>query len=189
MGGRSGYDRFIKPLAHFSISVLWEAISGCLCCTCWRKENVINKLWRFPNNFLAAATGITGLISRVLTQFGPPYLGKMYFNSVKLKLLSVSQNSCVLLFCSHMACEEERAEIAVTLVENGANLYIQNKVSQDFETRISDVNDHKCVVFLRWFLSIAHCASLLCTIFMSSVCANERVHIHNKRIFSQAISQ
>ena len=64
-------------------------------------------------------------------------------------MLSVSQNSCVLLFCSHMACEEERAEIAVTLVENGANLYIQNKVSQDFETRISDVNDHKCVVFLR----------------------------------------
>jgi len=30
-----------------------------------------------------------------------------------------------------MACEEERAEIAVTLVENDANLYIQNKVSQD----------------------------------------------------------
>lgn len=29
-----------------------------------------------------------------------------------------------------MACEEGRAEIAVTLVENGANLYIQNKVSQ-----------------------------------------------------------
>ena len=48
-----------------------------------------------------------------------------------------------------MACEEERAEIAVTLVENGANLYIQNKVSQDFETSISNVNDHKCVVFLR----------------------------------------
>lgn len=30
----------------------------------------------------------------------------------------------------HMACEEERAEIAVTLVENGANLYIQNKIYQ-----------------------------------------------------------
>jgi len=29
-----------------------------------------------------------------------------------------------------MACEEGRAEIAVTLVENGANLYIRNKVSQ-----------------------------------------------------------
>ena len=29
-----------------------------------------------------------------------------------------------------MACEEGRAEIAVTLLENGANLYIQNKVSQ-----------------------------------------------------------
>ena len=27
-----------------------------------------------------------------------------------------------------MACQEERAEIAVTLVENGANLHIQNKV-------------------------------------------------------------
>ena len=38
-----------------------------------------------------------------------------------------------------MACEEERAEIAVTLVENGANLYIQNKVSQDFDTSISHV--------------------------------------------------
>ena len=29
---------------------------------------------------------------------------------------------------SHMACQEERAEIAVILVENGANLHIQNKV-------------------------------------------------------------
>ena len=27
-----------------------------------------------------------------------------------------------------MACQEERAEIAVILVENGANLHIQNKV-------------------------------------------------------------
>jgi len=45
-------------------------------------------------------------------------------------MLSILQNSCVLLLFSHMACEEGRAEIAVTLVENGANLYIQNKVSQ-----------------------------------------------------------
>ena len=31
-------------------------------------------------------------------------------------------------FRSHMACEEDRAEIAVTLVENGATLSIENKV-------------------------------------------------------------
>lgn len=31
-------------------------------------------------------------------------------------------------FCSHMACEEDRAEIAVTLVENGATLSIENKM-------------------------------------------------------------
>ncbi|XP_022778482.1 26S proteasome non-ATPase regulatory subunit 10-like isoform X1 [Stylophora pistillata] len=29
----------------------------------------------------------------------------------------------------HMACEEDRAEIAVTLVENGASLYIENKMN------------------------------------------------------------
>ena len=52
-------------------------------------------------------------------------------------MLSIPPNSCVLLLCSHMACEEKRAEIAVTLVENGANLYIPNKVSHDFETNIS----------------------------------------------------
>lgn len=28
-----------------------------------------------------------------------------------------------------MACEEDRAEIAVTLVENGASLYIENKMN------------------------------------------------------------
>ena len=35
-------------------------------------------------------------------------------------------------FFSHMACQEERAEIAVTLAENGANLYIQNKVREPY---------------------------------------------------------
>ena len=47
----------------------------------------------------------------------------MMWYTVNLKM------SSYMLFCfSHMACEEGRAEIAVTLVENGANIYIQNKV-------------------------------------------------------------
>ena len=54
-----------------------------------------------------------------------------------------------------MACEEERAEIAVTLVENGANLYIQNKVSQDFDTSTSHViptNNFNYHIFIHLFI-------------------------------------
>lgn len=43
-----------------------------------------------------------------------------------------------------MACQEERAEIAVILVENGANLHIQNKVGD---------SNHES----NRYLSISHC--------------------------------
>lgn len=43
-----------------------------------------------------------------------------------------------------MACQEERAEIAVILVENGANLHIQNKVGD---------SNHES----NRYLSLSHC--------------------------------
>lgn len=55
-----------------------------------------------------------------------------------------------------MACQEERAEIAVILVENGANLHIQNKVED---------SNHES----NRYLSLSHCHILgLYSMFQST---------------------
>ena len=48
-----------------------------------------------------------------------------------------------------MACQEERAEIAVTLVENGASLNIQNKVRDYLCTGIETCTVTTCRVIMR----------------------------------------
>lgn len=65
-------------------------------CTCWNASDERNHLSHFPNNFLAAATGITSLsFLEYLPNIGPPHLGRINSNSVKIR----SINSHTRIFC------------------------------------------------------------------------------------------